>query len=134
MYRSQTHVSKRSLAFKVVAFFAALGLHVALLAAMVSRSEPQLPELAGEVIHYIDLGDSVMPGEESDEEPGLPETSEVDATESDVEPEPEPIPEPEPEPEPVSEPEPEPEPIPEPEPEPEPIPEPEPEPEPTPEP
>jgi hypothetical protein len=47
-----------------------------------------------------------------------------------VEPEPEPVYEPEPEPEPVYEPEPEPEPVYEPEPEPEPVYEPEPEPEP----
>lgn len=122
-------------AIKIGGGIAAVGVHLAVLAMVFfspsSEVAPGLDEAAE--VHFVELADVVadvveQAGEESQLEPA------PEASEPIIEPEPEPVIEPEPEPEPVIEPEPEPEPEPviEPEPEPEPVIEPEPEPEPEP--
>lgn len=118
---------------RVVGAAVAVGLHAAILAAIVSvppgKIEMELPETVE--IHFVEISDDVQdaaPNEQPSDEPASePEEEAVEEPEAEPVPEPEPEPIPEPEPEPI--PEPEPEPIPEPEPEPVPEPEPEPEPE-----
>lgn len=142
MPRSSPSSKSSQTPIRVIGAAVAVGLHAAILAAIVSappqKIEMELPETVE--IHFVELSDEVedaAPNENEADTPGLPEPVEAVA-EADPTPEPEPIPEPEPtpEPEPIAEPEPlpEPEPAPEPEPIPEPLPEPEPEPDPEPEP
>src|SRR5690554_4626476 len=119
MPRFQPRFFDRSFSAKLVGVTAAVGLHIAVLAAvmMASKPKPEMPQLAGEYIQYVDLGVGAPAASESEDneaEPdvlGVPE--EPDESLDEVEPqlEPEPLPEPEPELTPEPEPIPEPEPV-----------------------
>ncbi|MGB6105891.1 MAG: energy transducer TonB [Pusillimonas sp.] len=142
MSRSRVQPKSPSTLVKVSGAVIAVGLHLAVLGAIVSakavKPELELPEAVE--VRFVEIADEVVDAAPNPEQPEEPVEAEIPPPEEIPYPPPEPdiVPEPpEPEPEPVVEPEPEPEPEPVIEPEPEPEPEPvveEPKPEPKPEP
>lgn len=133
MPRSSPKSPSSNIPVRVVGAAIAVGLHAAILAAIISvppgKIEVELPETVE--IHFVELSDEVLDAANNEhpaEEPGVEETVETPVEETQPEPIPELVPESEPEPEPVREREPEPIPAPQPAPEPPPAPEPKPEP------
>ncbi|KAA0911570.1 energy transducer TonB [Pusillimonas sp. ANT_WB101] len=111
---------------KIVGASAAIGLHLAVLAAIIAsppKSQIELPESVE--IRFVEISDDIVDAAPSEEEAEAdipaPEQWEEVMPEPIIEPEPVIEPQPEPEPEPIIEPEPTPEPVIEPEPEPEPV-------------
>lgn len=133
MPRSPAEPMSRPVLVKVAGVAVAVGLHLAVLGAVLLSPPPVKPEIElpeTVAVRFVEIADEPVDAAVNVETEAEP-AEEVAV----VPPEPEPViePEPEPEPEPVIEPEPEPEPVIEPQPEPEPEPVIEPEPEPVPE-